>query len=124
MKKLLVGVSALALGLVASSGAWANPKNSFSNNNTTTVVSTAIAGGGSALSEAFNVSLESVSVQTLAGVANGASLTVEIIPIFSGNAVTGTQSTNSGVTMAQANSGNTSVQQQAVSLAVIGTVTF
>jgi len=123
MKKLLIGVSALALGLAASSGAWANPKNSFSNNNSTTVNSVAIA-GGTALSESFNVSLESVSVQTLNGVANGGSLSVELIPIFSGNALTGDISGNAGVSMAQANSGNTSVQQQAVSLAAIGTVSF
>lgn len=123
MKKLLVGVSALALGLVASSGAWANPKNSFADNNTTTVLSVAIA-GGTALSESFNVSLESVSVQTLVGASVGGSLNVSVIPVFSGNAITGTQSGNSGITMAQANTGNTSVQQQAVSLAAIGTVTF
>lgn len=123
MKKLLIGVSALALGLAASSGAWANPKNSFSNNNSTTVNSVAIA-GGAALSESFNVSLESVSVQTLNGTANGGSLSVELIPIFSGNALTGDISGNAGVSMAQANSGNTSVQQQAVSLAAIGTVSF
>jgi len=124
MKKLLIGVSALALGLVAASGAWANPKNSFSDNNTTNLTSVAVAIGGSALSESFNVSLESVSVQTLNGAAVGASLTVEIIPIFSGNAINGDITGAAGVAMMQANSGNTSVQQQAVSLAAIGTVTF
>lgn len=123
MKKLLVGATALALGLVGASGAWANPKNSFSNGNTTTVLSVAIA-GGTALSESFNVSLESVSVQTLVGTASGGSVSVDVIPVFSGNAITGTQQDNSGITMAQSNTGNTSVQQQAVSLAAIGTVTF
>ena len=48
MKKLLVGVSALTLGLIASSGAWANPKNSFSDNNTTNLLSVAVAVGGGA----------------------------------------------------------------------------
>jgi len=124
MKKLLIGVSALALGLVAASGAWANPKNSFSDNNTTTLTSVAVAIGGAAVSESFNVSLESVSVQTLAGAAVGGSISVEVIPIFSGNAINGDINGSAGVSMMQANSGNTSVQQQAVSLAAIGTVTF
>lgn len=123
MKKLLVGVSALAIGLVASSGAWANPKNTFSDNNTQTVISVAVA-GGAAFSESFNVNQEAVSVQTLAGASVGGSLSVEVIPIFSGNAITGTQSGNSGVTMAQANSGNTSIQQQGVALSAVGTVNF
>ena len=123
MKRLLIGVSALALGLVASSGAWANPKNSFSPGGTAIANSAAVA-GVTAISESFNVGLDSVSIQTLNGAAVGGSLSVEVIPIFSGNALTGTQSGNAGVTMAQANSGNTSVQQQAVSLAAIGTVTF
>ena len=65
MKKLLSGVSALALGLVAASGAWANPKNTFSDHNTQTVHSTAIAVHGAAYSESFNSNLEAVSVQTL-----------------------------------------------------------
>ncbi|HWA50384.1 MAG TPA: hypothetical protein VG742_19095 [Dongiaceae bacterium] len=123
MKKLLVGVSALAIGLVASSGAWANPKNTFSSGVVQTVISTAIA-GGAAFSESFNVNQEAVSVQTLNGASVGGSLSVEVIPIFSGNAITGTQSGNSGVTMAQANSGNTSVQQQGVALSAVGTVNF
>ena len=75
MKKLLVGVSALAIGLVASSGAWANPKNTFSNGNTQTVISLAIA-GGAAFSESFNVNQEAVSVQTLNGASTGGSLSV------------------------------------------------
>ena len=54
----------------------------------------------------------------------GGSLNVDLIPVFSGNAITGNQRENAGITMAQANSGNTSVQQQAVSLAAVGTVTF
>ena len=63
-------------------------------------------------------------MQTLNGASTGGSLSVEVIPIFSGNAITGTQSGNSGVTMAQANSGNTSVQQQGVALSAVGTVNF
>jgi len=124
MKKLLIGVSALALGLVAASGAWANPKNSFSPNSTAEANSLAAAGIGNATAESFNVSLESVSVQTLAGAAVGGSLTVEVIPIFSGNAINGDINGSAGVSMMQANSGNTSVQQQGVSLAAIGTVNF
>jgi hypothetical protein len=124
MKKLLVGVSALAIGLVASSGAWANPKNTFSNNNVTTVASTAASGTGAALSESFNSNQEAVSVQTLNGTSSGGSLTVDLIPVFSGNATTGAQSGNAGVTMAQANSGNTSVQQQGVALSAVGSVSF
>jgi hypothetical protein len=123
MKKLLVGVSALAIGLVASSGAWANPKNTFSNGNTQTVISVAVA-GGAAFSESFNVNQEAVSVQVLNGASVGGSLSVDLIPVFSGNAITGTQSGNSGVTMAQANSGNTSIQQQGVALSAVGTVNF
>lgn len=123
MKKLLVGVSALAIGLVASSGAWANPKNTFSNNNTQLVVSLAVA-GGAAFSESFNVNQEAVSVQVLNGQSTGGSLSVELIPVFSGNASTGQQNNNHGVTMAQANSGNTSVQQQGVALSAVGTVNF
>jgi hypothetical protein len=124
MKKLLVGVSALAIGLVASSGAWANPKNTFSNNNTTTLTSVAVGIGGAALSESFNINQEAVSVQTLNGASTGGSLSVEVIPVFSGNATTGAQNTNAGVTMAQANSGNTSVQQQGVALSAVGSVSF
>jgi hypothetical protein len=123
MKKLLVGVSALAIGLVASSGAWANPKNTFSNGNTQLVVSLAVA-GGAAFSESFNVNQEAVSVQVLNGQASGGSLSIDLVPIVSGNAITGTQSGNSGVSMAQANSGNTSVQQQGVALSAVGTVNF
>lgn len=123
MKKLLIGASALALGLVAASGAWANPKNTFSDHNYTNVYSSAYA-FGHANSESFNSNLEAVSVQTLNGVSHGGSLNVDLIPVFSGNAITGNIRENAGVAMAQANSGNTSVQQQGVSLAAVGTVTF
>lgn len=124
MKKLLIGVSALALGLVAASGAWANPKNTFSDYNTQTVNSIALAVHGNAISESYNSNLEAVSVQTLSGASVGGSLTVDLIPVFSGNAITGEISQNAGIAMAQANSGNTSVQQQGVSLAAVGTVSF
>jgi hypothetical protein len=43
MKLKLLGGAALAIALAVSSGAWANPKNSFSNNNTITVNSDASA---------------------------------------------------------------------------------
>jgi hypothetical protein len=124
MKKLLIGVSALALGLVAASGAWANPKNTFSDHNTQTVYSAAIAVHGTAYSESFNSNHEAVSVQTLSGASVGGSLNVDLIPVFSGNAITGDIRENAGIAMAQANSGNTSVQQQGVSLAAVGSVTF
>jgi hypothetical protein len=124
MKKLLVGVSALAIGLAASSGAFANPKNTFSNNNQTNLISVAVAGAGAAFSESFNTNLESVSVQTLTASAVGASLSVLSIPIFSGNATVNDLRNNSGITMANANSGNGAVQQQAVSFAAVGEVTI
>lgn len=124
MKKLLIGVSALALGLVAASGAWANPKNTFSDYNHTTVNSAAAAVHGNATSESYNSNVEAVSVQTLSGASVGGSLNVDLIPVFSGNAITGEISQNAGIAQAQANSGNTSVQQQGVSLAAVGTVSF
>jgi hypothetical protein len=124
MKKLLIGVSALAVGLAASSGAFANPKNTFSNGNTTNLISVAVAGLGAAFSESFNTNLESVSVQTLSGSAVGASLSVLSIPVFSGNAQVNNLNNNSGITMANANSGNGTVQQQAVSFAAVGEVTI
>ena len=123
MKKLLVGVSALAIGLVASSGAFANPKSTFSSGVNTTLISVALA-GRDAYSESFNANLESVSVQTLTASAVGASLSVLSIPIFSGNAQVNNLNNNSGITMANANSGNGTVQQQAVSFAAVGTVTI
>jgi hypothetical protein len=43
MKSKLLGGAALAIALAVSSGAWANPKNSFSNFNYTSVYSTAVA---------------------------------------------------------------------------------
>ena len=122
MKKLLIGVSALALGLTASSGAWANPKNTFSDNNTQTVNSIAVA-GLAAFSESFNVNNEAVSVQTLVGVAVGATLDVDLVPVFSGNATNGAVTNNHGIAMGGlANSGNAAVQQQAVSLSAVGSV--
>ena len=72
MKKLLIGVSALALGLTAASGAWANPKNTFSNNNVTTLTSAATASGGGAWSESYNTNTEAVSYHSLNAVALGA----------------------------------------------------
>ena len=124
MKKLLVGVSALAIGLVASSGAFANPKNTFSNNNTTTLTSLAVGLGGAAYSESFNLNQESVSVQTLTAIAVGADLSVVSIPVFAGNASVNDLQNNSGITMASANTGNGTVAQQAVSFAAVGTVTI
>jgi hypothetical protein len=124
MKKLLIGVSALALGLTAASGAWANPKNTFSNNNVTTLTSAATATGGAAYSESYNTNTEAVSYQSLSAVALGASLSVVSIPIFSGNAIASDIHDNAGVTNASANTGNGTVAQQAVSLGVVGTVTI
>jgi opacity protein-like surface antigen len=124
MKKLLIGVSALALGLAAASGAWANPKNTFSNFNHTVVVSTAATGWGNATSESFNVNKEAVSVQTMKGVAIGATLDVDLVPILAGNAVVGTINENAGIAQGQANSGTTTVQQQGVALSAVGSVTI
>ncbi len=125
MKKLLIGVSALALGLTAASGAWANPKNTFSDGNTQTVNSIAVAGIGAAFSESFNVNNEAVSVQTLVGVAVGATLDVDLVPVFSGNATNGAVTNNHGIAMGGlANSGNAAVQQQAVSLSAVGSVSI
>jgi len=122
MKKLLIGVSALALGLAASSGAWANPKNTFSDYNTTYVDSYASTYWGNATSESFNTNTEAVSYQSLHAVAIGAELSVLSIPIFSGNATVNNIQNNAGVTNASANTGNGTVAQQAVSLGVVGTV--
>jgi hypothetical protein len=136
MRAKLLGSVALALALAVSSGAWANPKNSFSDNNTTTVVSTAAnavgdsIGTGSvtqtAVSESFNISIEGVSVQTLSGAAVGIDLSVIEIPIVSGNNVVSdnAQGQAVGVFAINQSSGTASVQMNASSIGAAGNVSF
>jgi hypothetical protein len=121
MKKLLIGASVLALGVLGASGAWANPKNVFSDNNTTTVNSTAHA-FGDAYSESYNVQNDAVSYQSLSATAVGLDLAGLSIPVFSGNATTGDVRDNSGVSNVSANSGTASISQQATSVAAVGEV--
>src|SRR5215470_16833412 len=138
MKMKLLGGIALSIAVLATAGsAWANPKNSFSDNNTTTVNSTAAAtsygsGAATATSESYNVSEEGVSSQTL----NGA-VTYNTINAgwdyedsttgdanVGGDASVGGFSNAAGVNVASANTGSQSLNQQAVSLGVVGTVNF
>jgi hypothetical protein len=124
MKKLLIGASVLALGVLGASGAWANPKNVFSDNNTTTVNSNANAALGAAYSESYNVQNDAVSYQSLSATAVGLDLAGLAIPVFSGNATTGDVRDNSGVANVSANSGTASISQQATSVAAVGTVSI
>ena len=138
MKMQLLGGIALSIVIFTTAGsAWANPKNSFSDENTTTVNSTAAAtsngsGASTATSESYNVSEEGVSSQTL----NGA-VTYNVIEALwdyesstTGNANVGGDasvdgfSNAAGVNVASANTGSQSLNQQAVSLGVVGTVNF
>jgi hypothetical protein len=95
MKVKLLGGAALAIALAVSSGAWANPKNSFSSGNWTSVYSDAFANAGNsvfvdnyygdqdvdidssgdntatATSESYNVSIEAVEVSELSSYSEG-----------------------------------------------------
>ena len=122
MKKLLIGASILALGVLGASGAWANPKKAFSDNDTTTVDSNANAAPGAAYSESYNVQNEAASYQSLSATAAGLDLAGLAIPVFSGSAATGDVRDNSGVANVSPNSDTASISQQATSVATVGTV--
>jgi hypothetical protein len=141
--QLLGGVAVSVLVLATASSAWANPKNSFSDYNTTTVNSTATAATAvgsqdgsdpaTAISESYNTSNEGVSSQSLNGV-----VTDNYIDAFwdyddesttgnanvGGNASVGGFENAAGVNVASAGTGSQSLNQQAVSLGVVGTVNF
>jgi opacity protein-like surface antigen len=123
MRKILITVSAAALTVLGASAASANPKNTFSDGGYNYVSSSATA-GYDATSESYNSSNDAVSYQELSASAVGAALTVESIPIFSGNASVSDIHDNAGVTMSSANTGNGTVAQQAVSLAAVGSVSI
>ena len=124
MRKILITASAVALTVLGASAASANPKNTFSDGGYNYVSSSATAILGSATSESYNVSQDAVSYQYLEATANGASLSVLSIPVYSGNANVSDVHDNAGVTMSSANTGNGTVAQQAVSLAAIGSVSI
>lgn len=139
--KLLAGASAIALFAFAST-AMANPQNNFSDNNTTNLNSAASASGGAgglgvvgnggaggnaaAYSESYNTNQNGVSVQTLVATSNGAALSLEVIPVFSGNAVIGgnAQQNAAGVVSASSNTGMHAINQQATSIGAVGTVSI
>jgi len=124
MRKILITASAVALTVLSASVASANPKNTFSDYGYNYVSSSAASVTGDATSESYNLSQDAVSYQELSATANGASLSVLSIPVYSGNATVSDIHDNAGVTMSSANTGNGTVAQQAVSLAAIGTVTI
>ena len=141
--QLLGGLAVAALVLATASSAWANPKNSFSDNNTTTVYSTATASTAvgsedgsdpaTATSESYNTSNEGVSSQSLDGVVTFNALDADWDyddesttgdANVGGAASVGGFENAAGVSVASASTGSQSLNQQAVSLGVVGTVNF
>jgi hypothetical protein len=144
MKMKLLGGAALAVALAVSSGAWANPKNSFSDFNWTYVYSSAYANAGdynynwdsdvdrdgdntaTATSESYNVSVEGVNVSSL--YAYSAFTYIDQYNVFGDNTVDweGATATASGDGLAQAaaNSGVGSVNAQIQSVAAAGNISF
>jgi len=142
-RQLLGGVAVAALVLATASSAWANPKNSFSDYNTTIVNSTAAASTAvgsqdgsdpaTAISESYNTSNEGVSSQSLYGVVTNNYIDADWDyddesttgnANVGGNASVGGFENAAGVNVASANTGSQSLNQQAVSLGVVGTVNF
>jgi hypothetical protein len=144
MKMKLLGGAALAVALAVSSGAWANPKNSFSDYNTTYVSSSAYANAGdynynwdsdvdrdgdntaTATSESYNLSVEGVNVSTL--YANSSGNYISQSTCCGNNdvdweAATATAS-GDGLAQAAANSGVGSVNAQIQSVSAAGNISF
>jgi len=125
-KRLLMGVSVLALSTLGATGAWANPENIFSAGGENYVYSTAYTVVGNALSESFNTNQNSISYQDLYAYSDGNYVSsggyFGSASVNSGNATVSGGSTTSGISVVSANSGNGSVVQQGVSLAALGTV--
>ncbi len=129
--RFLAGAAVAALVLSAASGAMANPKNSFANGNETAVNSTASAGSvegnARAVSESFNRSIESVSVQTLTQVNQGQGFPAGVVAeggALNMSVVLGgsSQRNAAGIVQASAQSGFQPQTQQAASVAAVGTV--
>lgn len=152
--QFLGGAALSVIIIAMAGSAWANPKNSFSDDNTISVVTsatavtgagaaggdgaTAGAGGGgggaaTATSESYNVSDEGVSYQTLTGTVTGN--VIEVDWDYSAESETGDANLGAdasidgfnnaaGVSVASANTGSQNLNQQAVSLGVVGTVNF
>ncbi len=125
-KRLLMGVSVLALSTLGATGARANPENIFSAGGENYVYSTAYTAVGNALSESFNTNQNSISYQDLYAYSDGNYVSsggyFGSASVNSGNATVSGGSTTSGISVVSANSGNGSVVQQGVSLAALGTV--
>ncbi len=139
-KKILIGASVLALSVLGSTGAWANPENIFSEGGSNTVYSTASVGGGgvmttncfnncgnhdprgNATSESFNINQNAISYQELDATSYGNGVYGKHASLDSGSATVSGGNTTSGISVVSANSGNGSVVQQGVSLAALGTV--
>ncbi|MDY0881462.1 hypothetical protein ACFPL7_17880 [Dongia soli] len=121
MTKLLIGASALALGVLGASGASGNPKNVFSDDNNTVVNSTAHA-FGDVYSESYNGRNDGVSYQSLSATTVDLDLAGLAIPVFSGNAATGDVRDNSGAANVSTTSGTASIPHQAISGAAVGEV--
>jgi hypothetical protein len=144
MRYKLLGGAALAIALAVSSGAWANPKNSFSNFNYTEVWSEASANSGdyninlfsdvdrdgdnraTATSESYNLSVESVNLSELS--ANSSYNAIYQDNYDGDNKIEWAEATatasGDGLAQAGANSGVGSVNGQVQSVSAAGNISF
>jgi hypothetical protein len=144
MRYKLLGGAVLAVALAVSSGAWANPKNSFSNGNYTQVDSYAWANSGdynvnyysdvdrdgdntaSATSESYNLSVESVNVSELS--ANSSYNAIYQSNYDGDNTIEWAEATatasGDGLAQAAANSGVGAVNAQIQSVSAAGNISF